>query len=170
MNEWVNFYFLVSLKGFMSRFLLGKWWLEATLLFKRMSYMKEVSFTTLCCVLNRFSHVQLFVTLWTVAHQAPLSGLPCSSPRDLPDSGIEHAPLMSPGLAGLFFTTSTTWEIYLLLLVFINCAYFPCLPSFFSLYTISTLSHPRWELAFCTHHTVVYCYIVCYCITTNLKA
>ena len=25
------------------------------------------------CVLSHFSHVQLFVTLWTVAHQAPLS-------------------------------------------------------------------------------------------------
>ena len=25
------------------------------------------------CVLGRFSHVQLFATLWTVAHQAPLS-------------------------------------------------------------------------------------------------
>ena len=131
---------------------------------------EEVSFTALWCVLNCFSHVQLFATLWTVAHQAPLSGWPCSPPGDLPDSGIKHAPLMSPALAGVFFTTSATWEIYLLLLVFINCAYFPCLPSFFSLYTISTLSHPRWELAFCTHHTVVYCYIVCYCITTNLKA
>ena len=40
------------------------------------------------------------VTPWTVAHQAPLSmgfsreeywsGLPFSSPGDLPDSGIEH--------------------------------------------------------------------------------
>ena len=25
------------------------------------------------CVLSRFSHIQLFETLWTVAHQAPLS-------------------------------------------------------------------------------------------------
>ena len=25
------------------------------------------------CVLSRFSHVQLFATLWTIAHQAPLS-------------------------------------------------------------------------------------------------
>ena len=25
------------------------------------------------CVLSRFSHVQLCATLWTVAHQAPLS-------------------------------------------------------------------------------------------------
>ena len=46
-----------------------------------------------------FSHVQLFAMLWTVAHQAPLSmgfsmqehwsGLPCPSPGDLLDPGIE---------------------------------------------------------------------------------
>ena len=46
------------------------------------------------------SHVQLFVTLWTVAHQATLSmgffrqinssGLPFPPPGDLPDPGIEH--------------------------------------------------------------------------------
>ena len=51
------------------------------------------------CVLSRFSRVRLFVTLWTVARQAPLSmgsprqgywsGLLCLSPRDLPDPGIE---------------------------------------------------------------------------------
>ena len=62
------------------------------------------------------SHVQLFVTLWTVAQQAPLSmgfsrqehqnGLPCLSPGNLPDPGIEPTSLMSPALAGMFFTTS----------------------------------------------------------------
>ena len=51
----------------------------------------------LCCVL--LSHVQLFVTPWTVANQAPLSmgfprqeywsGLPFPSPGDLPDPGTE---------------------------------------------------------------------------------
>ena len=45
------------------------------------------------------SRVRLFVTLWTVAYQAPLSmgfsrqeywgGLPFPSPGDLPDPGIE---------------------------------------------------------------------------------
>jgi len=45
------------------------------------------------------SHVQLFATLWTVAHQAPpsmgfsrqeyWSGLPCPPPGDLPDPGIK---------------------------------------------------------------------------------
>ena len=45
------------------------------------------------------SHVQLFVTPWTIAHHVPLSmgfsrqeywsGLPFLSPGDLPDPGIE---------------------------------------------------------------------------------
>ena len=72
------------------------------------------------CVLSHFSCVQLFVTTWTVAHQSPLSmklsrqeywsGLPYSLPGDLPDPGIKPTSLPSPGLAGGFFTTSTTWE------------------------------------------------------------
>ena len=57
------------------------------------------------CVLSCFSRVWLFVTLWTVAHQAPLSmgfsrqeywsGLPCPPPGDVPNPGIE---LTSPAL------------------------------------------------------------------------
>ena len=49
------------------------------------------------CVLSRFSHIQLFMTLWTITLHAPLSmgffrqeywsGLSCSPPRDLPDPG-----------------------------------------------------------------------------------
>ena len=72
------------------------------------------------CVLSHFISVQLCVTLWTVAYKAPLSsgfsrqeywnGLPCPSPRDLPDPGIKPMSLMSPALAGGFFTTRTTWE------------------------------------------------------------
>ena len=51
------------------------------------------------CISGGFSHVQLFVTLWTIARQAPLSmglsrleywsGLPCPPPRDLPSPGTE---------------------------------------------------------------------------------
>ena len=37
-------------------------------------------------------------------------GLPCSPPGDLPSPGMEPASLMSPALAGRFFTTNTTWE------------------------------------------------------------
>ena len=72
------------------------------------------------CSLGCFSHVQLFATLWTVAHKTRLftgfsrqeywSGLPCPSPGDLPDPGIKPASLKSPALAGRFFTTRTTWE------------------------------------------------------------
>ena len=72
------------------------------------------------CELSCFSRVQLFVTPRTAAHQAPLSmgfsrqeywsGLSCPPPGDLPDPGVEPASLMSPALAGGFFTTSTTWE------------------------------------------------------------
>ena len=66
------------------------------------------------------SHVQLFATPWTVAHQAPLSmgflrqeywsGWKFPPPGDLPDPGIEPLSLMSPALAGGFFTTSASWE------------------------------------------------------------
>ena len=67
------------------------------------------------CLLNHFSCVWLFETLWTVACQAPLSMefsgvlLPFPSPGDLPDPGIQPSSLMSPALAGRFFTTSATW-------------------------------------------------------------
>jgi len=37
--------------------------------------------------------------------------LPCPPPGDLPDPGIKLESLMSPALAGRFFTTSTTWEV-----------------------------------------------------------
>ena len=59
-----------------------------------------------------------YATPWTVAHQAPLSmdfsqqeywsGLPFPIPWDLLDSGIEPISLVSPALAGGFFTTSAT--------------------------------------------------------------
>ena len=72
------------------------------------------------CTLILFSHVRLFVTLWTVAGWAPLSmgfssqeywsGLICPLPGDLPNPGIELASLTSPVLAAGLFTTSATWE------------------------------------------------------------
>ena len=59
-------------------------------------------------MLSRFRLVQFFVTLWTVAHQAPLSmgfssqeycsGLPGPHPGDLPNPGIEPE---SPGTPAL---------------------------------------------------------------------
>jgi len=44
------------------------------------------------------------------SRQKQWSGLPCSPPGDLPDPGIEPTSLMSPALAGRFFTTSATWK------------------------------------------------------------
>ena len=41
------------------------------------------------------------------------SRLPCPPPGDLPNPGIEPTSLMSPALAGMFFTTSATWEALL---------------------------------------------------------
>ena len=67
-------------------------------------------------MLSRFRCVRLFVTPWIIAHEAPLSmgfcrqeywsELPCSPPGDLLDPVIDLASLMSPGLAGKFFTSS----------------------------------------------------------------
>ena len=51
------------------------------------------------CMLSHFSRVGLFASLWTVAHQTPLStgffrqeywsGLPCPPPEDIPNPGIK---------------------------------------------------------------------------------
>ena len=61
------------------------------------------------------SHVRLFVTPWTLAHQAPLSmefsrqeywsGLLNPPPGDLPGPGIKPTFPVSLALAGGFFTT-----------------------------------------------------------------
>ena len=74
--------------------------------------------------LSHFSCIQLFVILRTGAHQAPLSmgfcrqkywsGLSFPSPGDLPNPGTEPASVMSPALAGRFFTDNTNWEMPLL--------------------------------------------------------
>ena len=60
------------------------------------------------CVLSHFSHVQLFVTPWPVAHQTCLSigfsrqeyrsGLPYPPPGDLPKPGIKPLSPASPAL------------------------------------------------------------------------
>ena len=63
------------------------------------------------------SRARLFATPWTIARQASLpvgffrqeywNGLPFPPSGYLPDPGIKPASLLSPALAGGFFTTST---------------------------------------------------------------
>ena len=72
----------------------------------------------LSAVLCSVGRVWLFLSLWTVAHQAPLpmgfsrqeywSGLSFPPPGDLPDPGIKPA---SPVLTGGFFTTEPPEKI-----------------------------------------------------------
>ena len=73
-------------------------------------------------ILSCFRRVQLSETIWTVAHQVPLSmgfsrqeywsGLPCPPAGDLSNPGIKPMSFMSPALAGRFFATSSTWEAW----------------------------------------------------------
>ena len=72
------------------------------------------------CVPCRFSRVQLFVTLWTVALQTPLSmgfsrGVGCHVllQRIFPTQGLNLGLSLSVVSAGGFFTTSATWEALL---------------------------------------------------------
>ena len=74
------------------------------------------------CVLSHFCCIRLFVTLWTIAREAPVhgfsrqeywSGLPCPPPGVLPDPGIESRSLTSFILAGAFLTTSSTLHVLL---------------------------------------------------------
>ena len=76
---------------------------------------KWCSVTPVIVCAQSLSFVQFFETLWTVAHQAPLSmgfskqeywsRLPFPSPGDLSDPGIKPTSLSSLALAGRSFTT-----------------------------------------------------------------
>ena len=82
-------------------------------------WVKKTQVLVCVCVCT-LRGVRLFAAPLTVAHQAPLfmeflrqeywSGLPFPTPGDPPYSGIESASLVSPALAGRFFTTSTIWD------------------------------------------------------------
>ena len=72
----------------------------------------EKTYLMCACTL---SHIQLFVTPWTIDYKVLLSmrfprqeywsGLPFLTQGDLPDPGIKHMSLVPPALAGGFFTT-----------------------------------------------------------------
>ena len=73
------------------------------------------------CVLSSFSHVQFFVTLGTLASQAPLSmgfsrqeywsGLSFPPPGDLPNPGIQPLSLNISCVGRRILTTRTTFLI-----------------------------------------------------------
>ena len=77
--------------------------------------MKYYFIYTRCCSLVTKSCLTLFMTPWTVACHGPLSmryprqvsrsGLPFLLRGIFPDPGIQPSSLMSPALAGRFFTT-----------------------------------------------------------------
>ena len=76
-------------------------------------------------VLSCFSRANLFVTPWSVAHQAPLSmgfprqeywnWLPFPPPWDLPNPEIEPASPMSLALAGRFITTASPGKLQIVI-------------------------------------------------------
>ena len=67
----------------------------------------------MCVYAQTLRRAQLFMTLWKIAHQTPLSrefysqwrGLPFPPPGDLPNPGIKPMSPASPALVGRFFTT-----------------------------------------------------------------
>ena len=114
---------------------------------------------------SHFGRVQLFVTLCSVACQAPRSmgfskqeywsGLPFPSPGDLPDPGTELASLTSPALAARFFTTSTTWKYICSFCHFVNC---------FGFVLLGLFSLPSSLLFSCdlmTNFIVVFVFLLC---------
>ena len=95
-------------KPFLSSFIVPRWHTIHTrffgshiFIFQRMCFL-----IFYVCLLNCFSHVWLFVTLWTVDRQAPLSmgffrqeywsGLPFPPSGGLPDPGIKPVYSASP--------------------------------------------------------------------------
>ena len=72
------------------------------------------------CVCESLSHVQLFVTPWTVARQAPLSmgfsrrehwnGLPCPPPGESSQPRDQTCVSYVSCLGRRIFPTHTTWE------------------------------------------------------------
>ena len=81
-------------------------WIVVEIRWRHRRSSRNLDHMSLCSV--GFCHVQLFVTLWTVTHQAPLSmgfsrqeywsEMRCPPPGDLPNRGIKPTSLASPAL------------------------------------------------------------------------
>ena len=113
------------------------------------------------CACYVASVVQLFVTLWTISQQAPLSmgfsrqeywsELPCPPPGDLAHAGISLVFLMSPALVGRFFTTSVTWEAHLVFLF--NIVWYSTVYKYYSLFIHSSNRYLSCVLPFIFEHS-----------------
>ena len=69
-----------------------------------------VNFQAVCWFLDlSYTAVSNIKTQQFYRHES-WSGLPCPPPGDLPNPRIEPMSLMSPALAGRFFTASAIWE------------------------------------------------------------
>ena len=95
---------------------------------------RSLYFTLLLLLLSSFTCIQLFVTLWTVAHQVPClwdsparilewSAMPSSRGSSQPKDWTHIS--KSPALAARFFTTSTTWEAHSILQLHGNPLFLP---------------------------------------------
>ena len=105
-QEWMPLRFLVGFQKSELMIMKGPWhwpWVVTWL-----------SVISALCMLSHFSHIWLFVTPWSVVHQAPLSmkfsrqeywsGLLCLSARDFPNPGIEPTSLLRLLHCRWFFT------------------------------------------------------------------
>ena len=127
------------------------------------------------CMLSCFSHFWLFMTQWNVAHQAHLSigfsrqeywnKLPCPPPGVLPNPGIKLTSLNSPVLAGVFFTSSATWESLQLLCSFLLF----CILLVDNLFSVVRRNiEGRVQTCICGHEAIgILCFLLsCYWIIT----
>ena len=120
LNEFFLWYFLPILISVLSSYLCA----IINLFIRIMHSPRYVLYNSKCSLefikiyyvlVQSLSHVQLFVTLWTIARQTPLcmgfsrqeywNELPFPTPGNLFDTGVERMSLVSPALAGGFFTT-----------------------------------------------------------------
>ena len=89
------------------------------------SIPRDSDFTSIVCVCsvaqlclthcNSMDYSPSDSSVMGFSRQEYWNGLPFSSPGDLPYPAIKPESLVSPALAGRFFTTSVTWEALLAL-------------------------------------------------------
>ena len=123
--------------------------------FTSFDYYVTPHFMNVCaCIL---SNVWL-CNCMTVAPQVPLSlefprkeywsGLQFPTPKYLPDLGIEPTSLVSPVLAGRFFTTSAIWKPLSSLLIYSLWVDTWVVSKFLLLWTVMLLIYLFWFLGF----------------------